>query len=162
MPILISGEVHVWTAFMKPPAVASDLLETLSPEERETERRFHFDRHRQAYVFAHAVLRDILGRYLSRPARDLRFGLDPFGKPFLVDAGARIRPYFNLSHSGRVVVVALVYDRHIGADVEEVRPLEDIEHIAETHFSPQERAFVLRQDSGGRERAFFRCWTRKE
>ena len=152
----------MWTASIAPQAVTRDLTELLSTEERDTAGRFHFDRHRQAYVFAHAVLRDILGRYLNRPARKVRFEVNPYGKPFLVDADARIPPFFNLSHSGALVLVAITSDRQIGVDVERVRPLEDIESMARGHLSPQECAFVLRHDSKERERAFFQCWTRKE
>jgi len=160
--ILVPAEVHVWTAFTNVDVFDRNWRETLSPEEREKAERFSSERHRQNYIFAHAVLRDILGRYLMRSARNVLFKYDAFGKPLLVHSETQVPLYFNLSHSGSMVLVALAYGRHIGADVEEVRPLEDIEHIATAYFTTQERAFVLSRDSEERARAFFHCWTRKE
>ena len=40
--------------------------------------------------------------------------------------------------------------------------MSDFSLIAESHFTPQECAFIFRHAPADRERAFFRCWTRKE
>ena len=159
--ILVPDEVHVWTAFTNAALFDGKWQETLSREERQKAQLFRFERDRENYICAHVVLRDILGRYLMRSARDVLFNYDAFGKPHLVKSETRVPIYFNLSHSGSIALVALAYGRHIGADVEQVRPLEDIEHIATSYFTTQERAFVLR-NSEERSRAFFQCWTRKE
>jgi 4'-phosphopantetheinyl transferase len=134
----------------------------LSPRERDVARRFHFAKHRLAYVFAHGVLRDILSRYLGCRPEEIQFDQDSFGKPFLTEGCDPIPPAFNLSHSGDLVAVALSRGRQIGIDVEEIRPIKDLERIAGSNFTPEECAFVLRHAAKAREHAFFRCWTRKE
>jgi 4'-phosphopantetheinyl transferase len=161
MPKLPAGEVHVWIARIQAVPVAPSLIEMLDPVEREVAMRFRFEKHRQAYISAHAILRDILRRYLDRPAHKIQLGRDSFGKPFLLRDGIPIPPHFNLSHSGAMVLVALAH-HNIGVDVEKIRPLDDIESLVNSNFSPQERADVLGQHPSHREQAFFRHWTRKE
>jgi 4'-phosphopantetheinyl transferase len=161
MPNLALGEVHIWTARL-PSSQDADLEHTLSEVERDCAHRFHFTKHRLAYVFAHAVLRDVLSRYLNRPAAALRFDKDSFGKPFLSHNTPVASLEFNLSHAGALVLIALSARRRIGVDVEEIRPMDDFTAIAEAHFTPRERAFIFNHAPAYRERAFFRCWTRKE
>lgn len=134
----------------------------LSADERERAGRFHFAADRLRYVFAHAVLRDVLSRYLSCPACEVRFARNRFGKPFVDATSGSRRPEFNLSHAGRMVLVGICGGGRIGIDVEEIRPMEDLLSIAESHYGPEEYAFLLAQPPGQLERAFFRCWTRKE
>lgn len=160
MAVLGPGEIHIWTACL-PPNPTPEFENILSQAERDSAHRM-LTKHRLAYVFAHAVLRDILSRYLSRPPGQIRFDQDSFGKPFLVGGDARVPLQFNMSHSGKVVLVSLACERHIGVDVEEVRPLDDLTSIAESNFTRQECAFVLRHAPEDRGRAFYRCWTRKE
>jgi 4'-phosphopantetheinyl transferase len=134
----------------------------LSPDERARASRFHFPQHRLAYVFAHVVLRDVLSRYLQCSRREIRFAENAFGKPFLDDVSGGRAVEFSLSHSGGLVVVGLCRGRRIGIDVEEIRPMDDISAIAESYFTPQECAFILREQRLGRQHAFWSCWTRKE
>jgi 4'-phosphopantetheinyl transferase len=157
------GEVHIWIAqAAASQRAASELEETLSPEEHAAASRFRFQEHRLNYVFAHGVLRDILSRYLAREPSDIRLEADTFGKPFLSDSDARKFLTFNMSHSSEVVVVALACGRQIGVDVEKMRPLNDLAGIAESNFTPQERAFLSHHRPENQGCAFFRCWVRKE
>jgi 4'-phosphopantetheinyl transferase len=150
-------DVHIWTARVDAAAL-SVLAPTLSPQEQAAAQRFRFEKHRTVYIFAQGVLRDILGRFTGRSPSELRFQTQSYGKPFLVEG----TPAFNLSHSGNVVMVAVADEGHIGVDVEQVRPLPDFQGIAESHFTARERRFIVSQPPEDRERAFFRCWTRKE
>lgn len=154
-------EVHIWYA-RRPSSPLPELEATLSGGECDRARRFKFAKHRLIYLFAHAVLRDILSRYLQLSPGDVCFGENAFGKPFLDGIDAGRAPQFNLSHAGGLVLVGVCRGRRIGIDVEESRPIDDIAAIAESYFTPQECAFIFRQEPANRERAFFRCWTRKE
>ncbi len=161
MPLLRPQEVHIWSA-RQPSTLPPDLEATLSRDECARAGRFHFPQHRLAYVFAHGVLRDVLSRYLHCPRGDIRFGQTSFGKPFLDETGGGRALEFNLAHAGDRVLVGLSRGRRIGVDVEKIRPIEDILSIAESYFTPQECAFIFRQQPLDRERAFLCCWTRKE
>jgi 4'-phosphopantetheinyl transferase len=162
MPTLLPEELHIWSA-RQPSTLPPDLEAALSRDECARARRIHFPQDRLAYVFAHAVHRDVLSRYLDCSRDDIRFTDNPFGKPFLDDAGGGRALEFNLSHAGDLVLVGLCCGRRIGIDVEQILPMDDILAIAESYFTPQECAFIFghRQDSG-RESAFWSCWTRKE
>src|SRR5437762_14383062 len=52
--------------------------------------------------------------------------------------------------------------RRVGVDIERIRPMSDLEAIAERSFSPHERQELRRLASGDRNEGFFNCWTRKE
>jgi 4'-phosphopantetheinyl transferase len=161
--MLRDGEVHIWFAQLPPDHGACALKELLSAAELQEANRFHFVGHHSAYVFAHGILRHVLGAYLACSGADLRFEKNSFGKPRLVNVSGQRCPFsFNMSHSGPLVAVAVVSDRQIGIDVEQIRPLEELMDLAESSFTPPERAFILRHEPGDRQRAFYRCWTRKE
>lgn len=162
MLTLTPGEVHIWIARCVSAAYPPELEKALSQAERDRARRFRLAKDRLVYRFAHTALRHILGRYLNRGPSDIRFGQNPFGKPFLDETESATPLAFNMSHSGALVVIALSVDRNIGVDVEEIRPIDDIAAIAESHFTPEECRFIFSHALPQQERAFFRCWTRKE
>jgi 4'-phosphopantetheinyl transferase len=131
----------------------------LSSQEQDRAARFHFERHRRAFRFAHAALRSVLAPYLGAAAAEIRYGEGEFGKPYLEEpAGSGIE--FNMAHSGDLVAIAVAAGRRAGIDLEEIRPIEDLDAVAESHFTPAERALLA--DAGARQSAFFTCWTRKE
>lgn len=80
------------------------------------------------------------------------------GKPYLAE---HPNLYFNLSHSGRVVVCALC-DEEIGVDVQEYRKVK--ERVAERFFTGQEKEQLraLKADTEEYEKLFFRLWSVKE
>lgn len=160
---LPGGEVHVWIANVNVPApLAARLEDTLSHDERSQAGRFVFEHHRRRYSAAHGILRDILARYVAKEPREIVFSLNAFGKPFLPEGDENRRLFFNMSHAGDLVVVALARDRLIGVDVEFIRPVPEIDAIAEYNFAPQERALIVNSSASDREPLFFTCWTRKE
>jgi 4'-phosphopantetheinyl transferase len=85
---------------------------------------------------------------------------DDQGKPTLSpDCGV----FFNLSHSEDQALLAVSRTARVGVDLEKIRPLSDAEALAERHFSARECGHLQTLPAGTeRERAFFRCWTRKE
>ena len=137
------------------PAVASDLA-MLSPDERERAARYRHDRDRDRFVSTRAALRRLLGADLAIDPTAVRFAEAGRGKPVLVpDTGRR----FSVAHAGGHALVALA-DRPVGVDVELVRPDAWDPAMAALVLSPAELAWVREHDDP--DRAFFRCWTRKE
>jgi 4'-phosphopantetheinyl transferase len=137
------------------PAAAFDLL---SEDERARAGRFVFDVHRRRFVAGRAGLRTLLAERLACGPRDLRFEYGPSGKPSL--AGGALR--FNLSHSDRLALVAVARDAELGVDIERIRPLANMDLVAERVFSAAEREALGRVDPARRADAFFAGWTRKE
>lgn len=119
-PRATQGVVDVWRADL---AVAEEGLgELLSAEELERVARIVQERRRVLWASSRGVLRAVLGCYLDRDPRALRFELGPHGKPALHGGGGQAPDLrFNLSHSGEIVVVAVSAGREVGVDVERIR-----------------------------------------
>jgi 4'-phosphopantetheinyl transferase len=154
---LAPGEVHVWAVSLHGDSDAFAAL--LSPKERERAARFRFADHQRRFQIGHGALRAILGGYLDVDPSAVEFAQGPRGKPYL--AGAGNGPFFNLSHSGKLALIA-VAPSEVGIDLEKVRHLESLTAIAQRHFSPTEFAALDALQDEARRLAFYRCWTRKE
>jgi 4'-phosphopantetheinyl transferase len=156
--LLVAGlpdDVLVFRLDVSGPAVASDLA-TLSQDERERAARFRHDRDRDRFVTTRAALRRLLGQDRGISPTAVRFTEAGRGKPVLVpDTGRR----FSVAHAGGHALVALA-DRPVGVDIELVRPDAWDPAMAALVLSPVELAWVREHDDP--DRAFFRCWTRKE
>ena len=149
-------QVHLWLVRLEASEECFErALHWLSPEEAARAARFHFDKHRRAFVFGRAALRGLLGGYLGMQPAELRFAYGPQGKPSL--AGAKRPLRFNVSNSGNLAAYAFTLDCEIGVDVEQHRPLHDMQGIAERFFSPDETAELLEHPDAERTAAFFRC-----
>ena len=82
-----------------------------------------------------------------------------YGKPALQDEPS-LR--FNLSHSEDQVLYAFAYHQEVGIDIEQIRPLGDIDGLAHHVFSAQEQAVLQHLCPPEKEASFYACWTRKE
>jgi 4'-phosphopantetheinyl transferase len=157
------GEVHIWFAHVDlNPRVLQDLDATLSQRERDRANRFVFERHKVRYVFAQGVLRDVLSRATGIAPAEIEFTGNLYGKPFLKTAAGMAPLQFNLSHSEDLVAVALVEQRAIGVDVEYIRPVLDLNSVAEDNYTPGEFSSMREVAGEARKALFFRYWTRKE
>jgi 4'-phosphopantetheinyl transferase len=157
----LSGEIHVWiVALDATDEVLSHLTSLLSSDEAERVRRFAFAQHGRSFSISRGALRIVLSQYLSTRPADIRFAYSDAGKPRLAHAATDLR--FNCSHSNGIAVYSVAIECDVGIDVEQIRPIEDIEAIAQAHFCAEETSYILSQPAGCRQTAFFRCWTRKE
>ena len=94
------GGPEVWTVRLDDPLVLAQARTVLSPEEEASARRFATVTLGNRYAAAHGALRILLGRWLGRDPREVRFFRNVCGKPF-VEGG----PYFGLSAKDRKSVV---------------------------------------------------------
>lgn len=162
---LPKGEVHIWKLRPEPEADLADYSRLLGSGERERAGRFRVVLLRHNFVVDHGRMRLILGVYAGLAPEALVFAVNKFGKPELVDAGAtgpRGHLRFNLSHTEGLTLLAVCLDADLGVDVEAVRSMSDLEEIARSHFSTLENAALRAVEPDERQKAFFRCWTRKE
>lgn len=159
---LTDGVVHLWRAWLEPaPEVLRRLEAHLSEDERARAARFVFPVHRVRYAAGRGILRELLGRYLGRDPREVRFRYTAHGKPELDEPGhPPLR--FNLSNCEAMALAGFVRGREIGVDVEELRPMPDGAAIAERFFSAPEQAVFRALPPETRDQGFFNCWTRKE
>ena len=153
-------EVHVWSVRLDASNSAVARFDRLlSPDEQARAGRFVFPHLRRSFTIARGALRVLLGRYLNQAPAEILFTHGPKGKPATAQPG---RLKFNLSHSGKLALIALTLDCELGVDVEHFRPSPDLEQLAARFFCADETADLMSLPPPQREAAFFRCWTRKE
>ena len=151
--------MHVWTTDCD--AESGDRphrLASTTSDERERATRFHRPEEGERFLFAHGTLRLVLADYLRCDPLALRFGVHANGKPFV--EGADIE--FNLSHAGALALIAVARGRRVGVDVEQVRPMPDLDRVAGRVCTPGELATLAGLAKPQREQAFLAMWTRKE
>jgi 4'-phosphopantetheinyl transferase len=124
-----------------------------APSAAEQQRAARFMRadDGRRYLASHAALRHLLG---TREA----WVAGAHGKPMLAAAP----PHFNMSRRDSVALIGVSATHEIGVDVEPLQPMVDANELAQLHFTPRERDAVQRESGTARDRAFLRCWTRKE
>ncbi len=158
--ILSPTEIHVWKTNLDiGQSFQNELWSTLSADEKLRANRFRFPHLRVRYIAARGVLRQLLAKYLSLPATDIRFSYGEQGKPFLSDFPDF---KFNLSHSENLAVFAFSSSMTLGVDVEFIDSNIDIDVIAPNFFSKNEVRSLFQLAPAQRPTAFFNCWTRKE
>jgi 4'-phosphopantetheinyl transferase len=156
-----AGVARVWHWPLNVSALQSaDLRKVLSPDELERAERYRFDQHRNEFILTRAVLRRVLAPYTAQSPESLSFAYSAQGKPALNNGPPDLR--FNVSHTEGLAVLALVRDREIGVDAEKIRPQPDAQKLAKRFFSAEEQRFLGKLSGDELQRAFFRCWTRKE
>lgn len=156
------GPVMVWRIALDPArAPHAEAVAELSEEERARAARFATDALRNRWLHGHVATRRIVARELGVVPREIVYGAESAGKPFVATpAGTGIE--FSFSDSGDLALLAVARHGTLGVDVEVHRPLTDLEGIAERFFATEERVALFAVPESERAAAFYRLWTRKE
>lgn len=136
----------------------SELQKSLSIEELQTARRFHFQELQSDYIIAHGLLRHVLGNYLSVYPNKVIFGKDINGKPLIINTDIQ----FNLSHSQSHILIGISPKNPIGVDIEHIQPGIDFKSIASIYYTASEKDFIFRKNSFQQLKAFYEIWVGKE
>ena len=156
-------DVHVWRVRLDlPPDALAELADTLSSDEHVRAARFRFARDRARAIAARGQLRAILGRYLRRSPRRVRFASGPHGKPHLAVPTGRAALRFNLAHAEDLALVAVAWRREVGVDVERERGDRVDLDVARRMFPPEDVRALEALAPALRQRAFFALWTARE
>jgi len=121
-----------------------------------------FETHRNRFITARAVLRSLLANYLDCAPEDLQFDYGANGKPALAGRLADSGLFFNLAHSEDLALIAVTRLGPIGVDIEQIRPISDVDELVGRFFSPRENALFQSVPADQKNIAFFNLWTRKE
>lgn len=130
----------------------------LSEEERQRAERFLKTAARVRYVQTRAILRLLTSRLSQLSPDELTIQQMPSGKPFLPGSKLRV----SVAHSARIGICAISDRAPIGVDVEQVRPLPEMQSIARESFSKDDRERLHRLKGDASVAWFFQCWTRRE
>ena len=160
------SQINLWVA----PTVAGSVVlpdnsfNILSNSEKRKFRRLLLESDRHRYLVSHTLLRKVLSYTVGgevEPGRWL-FTRNKYGKP-AVDTKAQLpNLYFNLSHSGRLAVVAVSLTCPVGVDIEPVIRTIDAEAHLDAVMSTGERAWLKSCPITLRGENLTRIWTVKE
>ncbi|BAY94809.1 MULTISPECIES: 4'-phosphopantetheinyl transferase HetI [unclassified Tolypothrix] len=160
---LSPNEVHVWCINLDKSVEELQYLATiLSSDEFARAERFYFPEHRQRFIAGRGSLRTILSCYLGISPQEVQFDYEPRGKPLLASKFSYSGLTFNLSHSQNLALCAVSQNRQIGIDLEYIRPMSDLESLAQRFFLPGEYDLVRSLSPEQQSSVFFRYWTCKE
>lgn len=123
------------------------LYEKASLQRRQRADRYLRQEDKLRCVTAEALLKAMLG------VDDDQTVKNAFGKPYI---RGQQDVYYNLSHSGRYVVLAWG-DTEVGVDVQRHDSVTDMEAVGIHCFTPDERLYI-QQDAN----RFYEIWTKKE
>lgn len=137
------------------------LLHHVAPEKKDRLRHFRRNEDKLRGLYADLMVRDTIIRVTGLDNRDLSFGTNDYGKPFLENKITRLSQahvsHFNISHSGHWVVA--VFDQQpVGIDIEEIQPI-DLD-ISKNYFSPDEHHDLM--SKADKFDYFFTLWALKE
>lgn len=129
----------------------AELIVTLPPERRAKTERYRNQEDQLRSLAAGLLLRRAFGERAAEIRRT------DAGKPFLING-----PFFNLSHSGNRVVIAVDPFQSVGCDIQQREKISP-SGIAKQLFHPNECALLQNAPSEEeRQRLFYRLWTLKE
>lgn len=151
----LHGVVSVWSANLDELPCRRDLL---SSDELVRSERFHTQQLRDRYIAGRSWLRSVLGVASGAPPASLQFRYLALGKPVL-DRPANSLD-FSLAHSADMALLAVGGPGALGVDVERVRAGVYEPASADLVLSADELRWIERH--ADRDRAFLRCWVRKE
>lgn len=158
-PLLSPGELHVWHASTNiTPARLVEYKNTLSENELTKVHLFEFEQARDSYIISQGALRILLSGYLGISPNLVKLGQRRKGKPYSIDEP---NLYFNISNSGMLTVIAFSRDSEVGIDIEQIRPLSDLDEMITINFTTREIKFINGKPEERTSR-FFRFWTVKE
>ncbi len=155
-----TNTVHLWqvdSTLLQPHT--AKLIHSLNPEERERAARFLAPLHRDRFIIARSLLRQILCFYTQQPAETLILQKGPHEKPFLDPHSTKIT--FNLSHSDNQIIYAIGNTIDLGIDIEKMRDTIDFA-IAKRFFAKEEYQKLDTLPLTEKMPAFYRFWTGKE
>ena len=160
---LTGSDLHIWSALLSgSPDELAHFHALLSAEEKARAERFYFERDRNRYVFGRGILRTLLAGYLGMEASEIRITYGPQRKPELAPLPDKKTLQFNLAHSNEWAAYVFGWDRPLGIDLEFVRPMPDVDDLAQRFFSSRESKLIHSLSGDQKWDTFFKIWTCKE
>ena len=157
------GKIHLWLVDLtKTHTSAKKITNLLSLEEKKiAKEKLSAQQHKQ-YTVSHGALRHILGKYTGIKPQQIIFQHDLHGKPHLTGIPKHKKISFNMSHSNKLTLIAVTRGRHIGVDLEHIRPLQFNKVFLNSFFTKQERKTIRSLPASQQTTEVLKIWTHKE
>jgi len=160
---LKENEIHLWS--IDPTQITSETLlkqykKLLTEDETIKQQRYRFDKDKHSALITRAFVRDLLSYYADVKPCDWRFNKGEKDKPEISNPPLPLR--FNISHTDKLIICAIMLNDDIGCDVENVKRNTDPLLIAERFFSSTEVTELFGLPDNKQRCRFFDYWTLKE
>ena len=150
--------VQIWVAPTRPAELDWAVL---SEEERVRARRFHFERDRDAYTTARALVRRAISTVMPGVPADWEFETNAYGRPELACPNPD-KVSFNLSRARTMTACAVCEGDEVGIDIEDLERPGETGSVAESYFAPSEVRALRALPAEQQRLRFFEYWTLKE
>jgi len=151
--------VDVWHADLLPEeAEEQNYYLLLNQAEKEKAASFIRPVLQQKYIKTRGILRQVLGSYLNIKPQKISIQIAEYGKPFI--EGAEL--FFNLSHTGNKLVLAVSNTGEVGVDLEQYKQRHNLIGLVKKCFSALEQDYWLGLPESQKVIQFYRFWVRKE
>ncbi len=158
---IASDELHFWLIDLENPARNLHSDRWLSNDEKARAFRLVSQKKRNDFISGRSALRLILARYLNVVPDEIKLDYSKTGKPFIAGSTLESDIRFNLSHSGRWMLLGICEGVEVGVDIEKIQPLNQTWALGHL-FSEQERNTIRQLQGNEKDLAFFSAWTKKE
>lgn len=160
----LSDEAHVW--FIRPDFIQDKTTldacrHMLSEQEREQCQRFRFPEDSHHYLVSHALVRNVLSKYVEISPDGWVFSRSDHGRPEVANPGLPpIR--FNLSHTKGLAACVVTLSSDCGIDVEKIYARHNPIGVAKRMFSSSEYEHMRQLNGRMQLEYFFTRWTLRE
>src|SRR6185437_13488390 len=153
--------IDIYCAFCEritDPALLARYRQVLTQEERGRQLRFYFQQDRHRYLITRALLRTTLSRYADIAPEQWAFLTNAHARPYVSNQGVNGLT-FNLSHTRKLVVLAVTRGGELGIDTEDTVTRTPPLEIADRCFAPEEVTSLRALPAEQRVQRFFQHWT---
>ena len=158
--MLKKGVVDIWHGEIAENEQYNDYFYSfLDPEEKAMAGSMKRPQARSRFLEVRARLRLKLAEYLGQQPSSIAIKRNEYGKPYLAE---QMEFNFNLSHSGRQLLLAVTNGCQVGVDIEMIRPRPGFEGLVKKCFAEQEQQYWHSLSEQNKITAFYRFWTAKE
>lgn len=158
--------IDVWYIFnesISDEALLREYRTLLNPEEIIQLERMRFPNRQQQFLVTRVAIRCILSFYFSSVSpSSWTFTRNQYGKPKIDCKEIPDNFSFNISHTDKLVSIAVSFADVLGIDIEYVNRRTDVLGIANSFFSTSEAASLRQLDPTLQRDRFFDLWTLKE
>lgn len=154
--------VHLWRCQLDDMLLLRDLQPALCRWEKARASAFKREERRNEYLLCRGWLRSVLGGYLTDGPYRAEFFYNRHGKPGLAEEDEPDALQFNLSHAGKLALLAVSSGRRVGVDLERVRATSELNRVAKRFFTPGELEGLSQVPVAAKEQALWEFWCCKE
>lgn len=132
-------------------------LSYINVEKRDKINRFKNEKDMLRSLISDVLVRGIICSKLHIKNYEIIYDYNKYGRPRIKN---KVNFHFNISHSGKWVVV-VIDDEIVGIDIEEIKEMEYLD-IAKRFFHQNEYNWLLIKNGKEKAEGFFKLWTAKE